>query len=957
MKLRTKVILISVLVSGLVLLLVLAMLVPRTREERLKLIDADMSRQLEHIDFAVAEFIKEKEDDVRALSNNELIRTQDDAAFTSFLNADEETFEYNIGALEQSIISVLNTYRINHPYVNSVYMGRENGRFVRSHPRTRPTQYDPRERPWYILAKENPTLVMRTAPYQSVTNPDVNIGVVTALVNDEGEMYGVIGADITLVNLTDYISDFDVGYEGQLLLFDEQGTILATREEDNLFNNIQTLFDVRADEITNKDRGFVVMEEEYVFFRTSPSLGWKIAVMIPSRAINQETINAFLYPLLALSLSLILFSVIALVSLNFYVIKPLEELSVLTQEITKTGDLNHLIMVRNEDELGVLAASFNQMVASIKDKEKEMTNYMEQLETLRRVSLHVTSSLDMQLVLDTVLEHTMHLVAADNAHIFLYGNDRLTFGAAYWAEESKQKPITEPRQDGITYKVAREGGVIVIPDIKQHPLYQNYDSYWVGSIVGLPLRSSDSVIGVMNIAYEEPHEFNENELRIMELLSDQAAVAIANATLHELTQNHADQLEEEVKLATKEIQKRANELATLYEVGKEITSTLDLGPMLQIIADDVANLVEADNSLILLIDAEKEKLKNAVGHGYSREQLIGHTFEEFQDGLSGWVLNKKEPTLSTDIQADQRNRGKALASAKRSGDGPVAIAPLLIENEVIGTLTVINKRQMRAFTRTDMNLVTMLAGQAAIAIQNAQLYEVAQEADRLKSAFLASMSHELRTPLNSIIGFTGMILDGLVGPLSDEQEKQLGMVFDSAEHLLNLINDVLDISKIEAGQIETSSESFNMQVVIEKVMQSIIPLVERKALAVVTEIAPEVGQITSDQRRVEQILINLVSNAIKFTDQGTVSIECQVDNGWLITRVADTGIGINSEDMDKLFKAFRQIDTGVARRYEGTGLGLSICKKLVEMLGGDIWVESEWGVGSTFSFTLPLLKE
>ncbi|MBC8263473.1 MAG: PAS domain S-box protein [Anaerolineales bacterium] len=231
--------------------------------------------------------------------------------------------------------------------------------------------------------------------------------------------------------------------------------------------------------------------------------------------------------------------------------------------------------------------------------------------------------------------------------------------------------------------------------------------------------------------------------------------------------------------------------------------------------------------------------------------------------------------------------------------------------------------------------------------------EQAESADRLKSAFLATMSHELRTPLNSIIGFTGIILQGLVGPLNDEQTKQLSMVQGSAHHLLNLINDVLDISKIEAGQVEIVSEPFDMRQAIEKVVRTVTPLAEEKGLALVAEVAPEVGTITSDRRRVEQIVINLVNNAVKFTEQGEVRIVCQVDDGWLVTRVIDMGIGIKPDDMDKLFETFRQIDSTLTRQHEGTGLGLSICQKLVEMLGGEIWAESEWGVGSTFTFTLP----
>ncbi len=236
----------------------------------------------------------------------------------------------------------------------------------------------------------------------------------------------------------------------------------------------------------------------------------------------------------------------------------------------------------------------------------------------------------------------------------------------------------------------------------------------------------------------------------------------------------------------------------------------------------------------------------------------------------------------------------------------------------------------------------------------AEAKERAESADRLKSAFLASMSHELRTPLNSIIGFTGIIIQGMAGPLNEEQAKQLGMVRGSARHLLSLINDILDISKIESGQLKVVFEPLDMREAIEKAVRTVTPLAEKKNIALAAEVAPQVGQLCSDQRRVEQILINLLNNAVKFTEKGKVFLECRVEDSWLLTRVVDTGIGIKPEDMGKLFKVFQQIDTGLSRQHEGTGLGLSICKKLVEMLGGEIWVESEPGVGSTFAFTLPI---
>ena len=239
--------------------------------------------------------------------------------------------------------------------------------------------------------------------------------------------------------------------------------------------------------------------------------------------------------------------------------------------------------------------------------------------------------------------------------------------------------------------------------------------------------------------------------------------------------------------------------------------------------------------------------------------------------------------------------------------------------------------------------------------RTAQLEEArmkAESADRLKSAFLATMSHELRTPLNSIIGFTGILLQKLGGPLNEEQEKQLGMVYNSARHLLDLINDVLDISKIEAEQLSVVSESFDLRESIEKVMKSSQPLADKKGLEFSSTVAPEIGAMTSDRRRVEQILLNLISNAIKFTEQGYVRLRGEVRGNDIIIDVQDSGIGIKQEDMGLLFNAFQQIESGITRKYDGTGLGLSICEKLAHLLGGEIRVESEWGKGSTFSLIL-----
>jgi PAS domain S-box-containing protein len=232
--------------------------------------------------------------------------------------------------------------------------------------------------------------------------------------------------------------------------------------------------------------------------------------------------------------------------------------------------------------------------------------------------------------------------------------------------------------------------------------------------------------------------------------------------------------------------------------------------------------------------------------------------------------------------------------------------------------------------------------------------EQAESADRLKSAFLATMSHELRTPLNSIIGFTGILKQGRPGPLNEEQHKQLALVQNSARHLLSLINDVLDLSKIEAGQLRIIAEVFDLKAVVQKVMDINTPLADEKKLVFRASISPEVGEIQADRQRLSQVLVNLVNNAIKFTDQGMVSLVCSQESGWIVIKVIDTGIGIEADKIETLFKPFIQIDSGTTRKHEGTGLGLSISQRLMTLMGGNIQVESEFKKGSTFIITLPV---
>jgi signal transduction histidine kinase len=307
---------------------------------------------------------------------------------------------------------------------------------------------------------------------------------------------------------------------------------------------------------------------------------------------------------------------------------------------------------------------------------------------------------------------------------------------------------------------------------------------------------------------------------------------------------------------------------------------------------------------------------------------------KYYQALKRWTSEKFEFTLPVWMKVFGLVAGTALLMS--------LVGVVVLRSQV-------NKRthQLRKINREMEGRIEQRTAELATAMEKAQV------ADRLKSAFLATMSHELRTPLNSIIGFTGILLQKLAGPLNEEQEKQMRMVQTSARHLLDLINDVLDISKIEAGQLDLSYGTFELRGSIQKTVDLVSPLAEKKGLDIELELAQDLGLVKSDQRRLEQIILNLLNNALKFTEQGHVRIACRSDDDHYMLSVSDTGMGIQPEELSGLFKPFHQIDTGLSRKHEGTGLGLSICKKLMDLMGGTIDVQSKWGQGSNFFIRFP----
>jgi signal transduction histidine kinase len=320
----------------------------------------------------------------------------------------------------------------------------------------------------------------------------------------------------------------------------------------------------------------------------------------------------------------------------------------------------------------------------------------------------------------------------------------------------------------------------------------------------------------------------------------------------------------------------------------------------------------------------------------------------------------RAPVQLPDILNEQEFTGtKVRPIFARLGYRSVLAVPLLREGRIMGALTVF-RREVGSFSPEVVNLLQTFAAQSALAIQNARLFREIEDksrqieaANRHKSEFLANMSHELRTPLNAILGFSQVLREGMFGAVNEKQTEYLDDILSSGNHLLSLINDVLDLSKVEAGQVQLDVAPFLLQEALERGVVMVRERATQDEVQVTLAADPKVGLVAGDERRIRQVIYNLLSNAVKFTPAGgAVDVSATRVNGEVRVSVADTGPGIRAEDLDRIFEEFQQTDAGIEQR-EGTGLGLALSKRLVELHGGRIWVDSELGKGSTFVFTLP----
>ncbi len=446
----------------------------------------------------------------------------------------------------------------------------------------------------------------------------------------------------------------------------------------------------------------------------------------------------------------------------------------------------------------------------------------------------------------------------------------------------------------------------------------------------------------------------------LELLADEF-----NGMTARLQESYAN-LEQKVEDRTRELTDALKQLKALWEVGQAVSSTLNLGTVLQTIVTRAVELSGTAGGVVYEYDEAKQEFHPQVIYRMEEELINALQAQPIRLGEAaiGRACVCRAPFQVPDIQNDQDFGATHVRPILvRLGYRSLLALPLLREERIAGGL-VVWRREPGGFSPEAVNLLQTFATQSVLSIENARLFrEVEQKrieleiAGKHKSQFLANMSHELRTPLNAILGYTELILDNIYGDVSDKVREVMSRLETSGRHLLALINDVLDLSKIEAGQLTLSLNEYSMQDVVQTVFTGVEALADEKGLALKTTVVPGLPTGSGDERRLNQVLLNLVGNAIKFTETGAVDIEVKaLDNDFLVV-VSDTGPGIAPSDQARIFEEFHQVDNTSTRKKSGTGLGLSISKRIVEMHGGRIWVDSTPGKGSIFSFTIPFRSQ
>jgi signal transduction histidine kinase/HAMP domain-containing protein len=653
-------------------------------------------------------------------------------------------------------------------------------------------------------------------------------------------------------------------------------------------------------------------------------------------------------------------------AISWSVIGPVQQMDKRFVQIA-SGDFSQQVEIPNRDELGTLAANLNRMseelgrlYQQIETRNRELSESLEQqTATAEILGVIASSPTDLQPVLDTIAENAARVCGADDVNIRLVEGNVLRLVAHQGSIPIFQMPELPIDRGSVTGRAVVDRQLFHIDDLMsvtatEFPRAQaSAEQEGIRTVLSAPLLREGVPIGAIMIRRTEVRPFSEKQIALLKTFADQAVIAIENVRLFQ-----------ELQARTAELARSVEELTALGEVGQAVSSTLDLQTVLATIVSRAVQLSGTSGGVVYEYDEALQEFHVRATHRIEEELVEALQVAPIQlgEGVVGQAAATRAPVQVTDI-LDERELGatRLRPMLGRLGYRSLLAVPLLREDRIMGGLTIY-RRATGNFSTEVVNLLQTFAAQSVLAIQNARLFREIDEksqqiegANRHKSEFLANMSHELRTPLNAIIGFSEVLGERLFGELNEKQAEYTDDILTSGRHLLSLINEILDLSKVEAGRMDLELSKFDLSLAIDNARTFVRERATKHGITLDVTVDDRLGDFVGDERKIKQILLNLLSNAVKFTPEGgRIGIKAKQADGFVEISVTDTGIGIAPEDQPKIFEEFRQVGTDYAHKSEGTGLGLTLAKKFVELHGGKIRVESEVGKGSTFTFTLPM---
>jgi signal transduction histidine kinase len=792
---------------------------------------------------------------------------------------------------------------------------------------------------------------------------------------------GVTVAEVNLKFIWDVVSQIRIGRTGRAYVVDGRGQLVAHPDISLVLQktDLSRLEQVRAALAGPGTPGSPRQEAtiardpsgRQVLTASAPvaPLGWWVFVEQP---LGEALASLYASALRTLGLILagVVLSVLASLVLARRIVTPIQALEAGAARIG-AGALEQKIDVKTGDELEALADQFNRMAGQlhesyatlehkVEDRTRELSESLEQQTATAEILQVISSSpTDIQPVLDAVAQNAGRVCGAYDAAIVRVDGDVLRVVAGIGPVPKLGPGEGYPLSRGtVSGRAILDRRTVHVHDLaaeseQEYPVGRDRQrQFGHRTTLATPLLREGVALGAILIRRMEVRPFSDKQVKLLETFAAQAVIAIENVRLFQ-----------ELEARTQDLARSVEQLQALGAVGQAVSSTLDLDTVLQTVVSRASQLAAADGGSIFEYDPATREFRLRATHGYGPElvEALQTMPIRMGEGVIGSAAEQREPKQVADIAREGAYRTRFRDVLLRTGYRAVLAVPLVREEQVIGALSV-NRKAPGEFLPGVIELLRTFATQSALAIQNARLFQElgdkSQEleaASRHKSEFLANMSHELRTPLNAIIGFSEVLGERMFGELNDKQAEYVQDILSSGRHLLSLINDILDLSKVEAGRMELELSRFDLPAAIGSAVILVRERATRHGLGLDVSVDDRLGSFVGDERKIRQVLMNLLSNAVKFTPEGgRITVRAAPADGSVEVSVADTGIGIAQEDQEAIFQEFRQVGTDYARKREGTGLGLALARRFVDLHGGRIWVKSRPGEGSMFTVTLPV---